>query len=183
MPQMNRVTALGVASSVCRTFAALALKLAKNHQVSDSAKCGLTTEHSVQMESLPLEYYPRKAAVSWEVWSLPRGPWQSLCCACFSSSRRDEPHLHTPDVSRTAETALSGVGYWVPTLPVLFSPGFSVFDLQCCVNFCCTPKWLSYTSTYSFPWWLITGYWVWSSLRYIAEPWCLSILYIIVCFG
>ena len=81
MPQMNRVAALGVASSVCRTFAALALKLAKNHQVSDSVKCGLTTEHSVQMESLPLEYYPRKAAVSWEVWSLPRGPWQSLCCA------------------------------------------------------------------------------------------------------
>lgn len=64
--------------------------------------------------------------MSWEVWSLPRGPWQSLCCACFSSLRRDEPHLHTPDVSRTAETALSGAGYQAPTPLVLFSPRFSL---------------------------------------------------------
>ena len=37
--------------------------------------------------------------------------------------------------------------------------------LQCCVNFCCTAKWFSYTYAYillkySFPLWFITGYWI-----------------------
>ena len=37
--------------------------------------------------------------------------------------------------------------------------------LQCCVNFCCTAKWFSYTYAYillkySFPLWVITGYWI-----------------------
>ena len=37
----------------------------------------------------------------------------------------------------------------------------SIVDLQCCVNFCSTAKWLSYTYiyTYSFLLWFITGYW------------------------
>ena len=41
---------------------------------------------------------------------------------------------------------------------------WSRVDLQCCVNYCCTAKWLSYThthsSSYSFPLWFIIGYWV-----------------------
>ena len=41
---------------------------------------------------------------------------------------------------------------------------WSIVDLQSCVNFCCTAKWLSYTYTYcflySFLLWLIPGYWI-----------------------
>ena len=37
-------------------------------------------------------------------------------------------------------------------------------DLQCCVNFCYTEKWFSYTHidsfSCSFPLWFITGYWI-----------------------
>ena len=43
----------------------------------------------------------------------------------------------------------------------------SIADLQCHVNYCCTAKWFSYTYIYisfsflySFPLWLITGYWI-----------------------
>ena len=45
---------------------------------------------------------------------------------------------------------------------------WSTVDLQCCVNFCCIAKWLSYTYihiyiysfSYSFPFWFFTGYWM-----------------------
>ena len=41
---------------------------------------------------------------------------------------------------------------------------WSIVDLQCCVNFFCTAKWLSYTYiyslSYSFPLWFVTGYWL-----------------------
>ena len=43
---------------------------------------------------------------------------------------------------------------------------WSVVDLQCCVSFRCTAKWISYTYTYihsflgSFPIYVITEYWV-----------------------
>ena len=36
-------------------------------------------------------------------------------------------------------------------------------DLQCCVHFCCTAKWLRFIFSYfsySFPLWLITGCWI-----------------------
>ena len=42
---------------------------------------------------------------------------------------------------------------------------WSTVDLPCCVNFCCTAKWLScytyiYSFLYSFLFWFITGYWI-----------------------
>ena len=42
---------------------------------------------------------------------------------------------------------------------------WSIVDLQCCANLCCTAKWLSYMHRdilflYSFPLCFITGYWI-----------------------
>ena len=54
-------------------------------------------------------------------------------------------------------------------------------DLQCCVNFCCTAKWFSYTYmnilfSYSFQLWFIIGYWIEFPLCMVG-PFCLFILY------
>ena len=48
---------------------------------------------------------------------------------------------------------------------IFFNFYWSIDDLQCHVNFCCTAKWLSYTHIYtlflhSFPLWFIVGYWI-----------------------
>ena len=52
---------------------------------------------------------------------------------------------------------------------------WSLVDLQSCVNFYCTTKWLSYTYicvyactfiSYSFPLWFITGYWIYFPVLY-----------------
>jgi len=49
-----------------------------------------------------------------------------------------------------------------------FLKNFIEADLQCCINFCCSAKWLNYTYvysfSYSFPLWLITEYWIWFPL-------------------
>ena len=42
---------------------------------------------------------------------------------------------------------------------------WSLVDLQCCINFCCTAKWFSYTHIHIlfyvfFPLWFISGYWI-----------------------
>ena len=46
-----------------------------------------------------------------------------------------------------------------------FLKNWSIVNLQCCANLCCTAKWFSYThidifKKYSFPLWLISGYWI-----------------------
>ena len=60
---------------------------------------------------------------------------------------------------------------------------WSIVDLQHCVNFCCTAKWLSYTYIHSH---ILFHYRLSQdiehrSLCYTVVPCCLSILYILVC--
>lgn len=57
--------------------------------------------------------------------AFPSVPGSLLSCVCFSSSRRDEPRLHTPDVSRPAEPSSSEAGRRGPARGVTSSPGFS----------------------------------------------------------
>ena len=58
---------------------------------------------------------------------------------------------------------------WIHSLSLFFLNLFywRTVDLPHCVNFYCTAKWFSYTYilyiysfSSSFPWWLITGYWI-----------------------
>ena len=47
----------------------------------------------------------------------------------------------------------------------LISLYWSMVDSQCCVNWCCSAKWFSYTCIFfclicSFPLWFIMGYWI-----------------------
>ena len=67
---------------------------------------------------------------------------------------------------------------------------WSIVDLQCCTNLCCTAKWLSYTHTYIlfffFFFYILFHYGLsqeigYSSLCSTVGPWCLSILNVILC--
>ena len=64
---------------------------------------------------------------------------------------------------------------------------WSVVDLQCCVNFCCTANRLSYTRIYILFYMLfhcgLSQDIEYSSLCYTVGPCCLSLLYIVVCLG
>ena len=60
-----------------------------------------------------------------------------------------------------------------------------IVDLQCCINYCCTAKWLIYTYIYIL-FHILFHYGLsqdieYSSLCYTVGPCCSSILYIIVC--
>ena len=81
---------------------------------------------------------------------------------------------------KTAHLTLSAL-WFLPGRPdchtwvlLLFFFNWSVVDLQCCANFCCTAKWFSYTYIYIYththffffniPLWFIIGYSLWFSV-------------------
>ena len=79
--------------------------------------------------------------------------------------------------------------YWIVSFLFLFILiyflSWSIVDLQCCVNFCCITRWLSYTHIYIL-FHILFHYGLsqdieYSSLCYTVGPCCLSIPYVIVC--
>ena len=73
---------------------------------------------------------------------------------------------------------------WILKFLIYFL-NWSTVDLQCCVNFCCTAKWFSYTYIHIL-FYILFHYSLsqdteYSSIFYTVGPCCLSILYIIIC--
>ena len=73
--------------------------------------------------------------------------------------------VHTLNLSDVLSSADSrDVNIYVPVSFLFLKNYWHIVDLQCCVNFCSTAKWLNYTYIcsflYSFPLWFITGYWI-----------------------
>ena len=80
-----------------------------------------------------------------------------------------------------------GQGIWDSFFFCLFCFSFywSTVDLQHCVNFCCTGKWLLYTYIYML-FYILFLYSLSQDVEYCSpcytiEPCCLSILYVILC--
>ena len=76
-------------------------------------------------------------------------------------------------------------GNWQKLDLFLFFFNRNVVDLQCCVNFCRTAKWFSYTYIYIL-FYILFHYGLsqdieYSSLCYTVGPCCLSSLYILAC--
>ena len=89
------------------------------------------------------------------------GPRQKACCPVHS------------DPAKSSILFFKFIFYW------------SMVGLQCCVNYCCTAKWLSYTYIYTL-FHILFLYGLsqdidYSSLCYTLGPCCLSILSVIVC--
>lgn len=79
----------GCALICLQTFSAHGLRITKKHEVSYSAKGGLTTECGLQMKFLGFGILTSGGSREWEASSLPLRPWQPVSRACFCSLRRD----------------------------------------------------------------------------------------------
>ena len=110
--------------------------------------------------------FSRNCASSFAFWSFPRLMICNMILSCdavqwqpqlpFSHSIRRVNNWYTYNHSLSIQSFLCMYVciYW------------SIVELQCSVNFCCTAKWFRYryiyihSFLYSFPLWFITGYWI-----------------------
>ena len=103
---------------------------------------------------------------------------QRLCRACSTQNTQQI----TPEERLFFATSCEEFSCFF-SFPLASFSNRSRVDLQCCVSFCCTAKWFSYTYiysfSYSFP--LLLQEIEYSSLCYTVGPCCLSILYIVGC--
>ena len=107
------------------------------------------------------------------------------CCACVRPRSTLGDPVPSPQFCCEPSTALKIQSLKKETYLFLNLFYWSIFDLQCCVNFYCTAKWFSYTHIYIL-FHILFYYSLSQDIEYSSLCWtvghcCLSILYIIVC--
>ena len=105
-------------------------------------------------QSLPAsESFPVSQLFTWGGWSTRI----SVLTSFVPKNTQDWPPLEWTGWISLQSKGLSRVFSNI----YIFKFYWSIVDLQCCINFCYTAKWLSYIYlypfSYSFPLWFITG--------------------------
>lgn len=121
---------MSVLSFVCRLFSAFGLKIAS--KASSDLLSRVKARDRTCCANAVFAFGILTSRGSGELGSRePSSRSLAACsgCACFSSSKSDEPLLHTPDVSSPAAPSSSKASCRAPTLRVTFSHRFSRMGL------------------------------------------------------
>ena len=118
-----------------------------------------------QWKSSPVNPHPHQHLGLWVFWVLAIlmnvQPFLIVVLICNSLTTCDVKHLFTRFF---VIFYLFWWSIWSALLCIFLKFYRRIVDLQCCVDFCYTAKWLRhtyiYSFSYSFPLWFITGYWI-----------------------